>query len=437
LIRDILQGNILARLSEAEKIGWIKGDPVRYKRMSSKKSVQVLLLTQKAEVKEASLITAANGTISLPLLQAFLKKKEPPTILGSYKFKTQYLHLFGYTSGKAGTENMHELPPPHDSTLSFGDIIVLASKDSKSWNLPVPFKMADYEVFYTRAFGGFENTDSDEEELQEAEAEAEVDVDVEEAEEAEEVEEAEEAEEDEEVNEIVDCAEEELELAPPVVKKRGKRVTAAAAAAAAGGAAQVYSSYLHVPPEEELAQEDFDSPYDSSKLTACRMKNIRALTTLFNELLSEEEVQQLERCIYNGALRNATKRHIGKTWSYNPFVEMYQMFTKHISANLHPTAYVQNTELYAKYKAGEITFMDISEMDSYQLFEERWKDSFLQQQIREKRQLEGNMSMATDRFLCMRCQKRQCTYYEMQTRSADEPMTIFITCLNCGKHWRQ
>jgi transcription elongation factor S-II len=109
---------------------------------------------------------------------------------------------------------------------------------------------------------------------------------------------------------------------------------------------------------------------------------------------------------------------------------------KHITVNFHPSSYVENTELFSKYKAGEVTFKDISEMDTYQMFEERWKDSFLQQQVREKRQLEGNKSMATDRFLC-RCGKRECTYYELQTRSADEPMTIFITCLACGKHWRQ
>ena len=28
-------------------------------------------------------------------------------------------------------------------------------------------------------------------------------------------------------------------------------------------------------------------------------------------------------------------------------------------------------------------------------------------------------------------------YYELQTRSCDEPMTCFITCLDCGKRWKQ
>ena len=38
---------------------------------------------------------------------------------------------------------------------------------------------------------------------------------------------------------------------------------------------------------------------------------------------------------------------------------------------------------------------------------------------------------------CRKCKSKKTSYYQLQTRSADEPMTIFITCLNCGKHWRQ
>ena len=36
---------------------------------------------------------------------------------------------------------------------------------------------------------------------------------------------------------------------------------------------------------------------------------------------------------------------------------------------------------------------------------------------------------------CGRCKQRKCTSYDLQTRSADEPMTTFVTCLNCGNRW--
>ena len=39
-------------------------------------------------------------------------------------------------------------------------------------------------------------------------------------------------------------------------------------------------------------------------------------------------------------------------------------------------------------------------------------------------------------FRCRRCKSYKTTYYEMQTRSADEPMTVFITCHNCGSRWK-
>ena len=39
-------------------------------------------------------------------------------------------------------------------------------------------------------------------------------------------------------------------------------------------------------------------------------------------------------------------------------------------------------------------------------------------------------------FKCKRCKSFKTTYYEMQTRSADEPMTVFVTCINCDARWK-
>lgn len=43
---------------------------------------------------------------------------------------------------------------------------------------------------------------------------------------------------------------------------------------------------------------------------------------------------------------------------------------------------------------------------------------------------------STDQFTCGRCKKKECTYQQMQTRSADEPMTTYVTCTNCLKVWK-
>ncbi|KAK1364169.1 Transcription elongation factor [Heracleum sosnowskyi] len=61
-------------------------------------------------------------------------------------------------------------------------------------------------------------------------------------------------------------------------------------------------------------------------------------------------------------------------------------------------------------------------------------------QIKDKALFEcerGKQAEATTTsFKCGRCGKRKCTYYQLQTRSADEPMTTFVTCVNCNKRWK-
>ena len=39
-------------------------------------------------------------------------------------------------------------------------------------------------------------------------------------------------------------------------------------------------------------------------------------------------------------------------------------------------------------------------------------------------------------YTCRKCKGNKTTHYAMQTRSADEPMTVFVGCLTCGNRWR-
>jgi len=61
--------------------------------------------------------------------------------------------------------------------------------------------------------------------------------------------------------------------------------------------------------------------------------------------------------------------------------------------------------------------------------------------IKRKREQELREQLAKNElfdgvFKCGKCKSMKTTYYQMQTRSADEPLTTFVTCLNCEKRWK-
>ena len=75
-------------------------------------------------------------------------------------------------------------------------------------------------------------------------------------------------------------------------------------------------------------------------------------------------------------------------------------------------------------------------MSPNELFPENWKELIDEKYRRDKILYETKKEAMTDQFKCGKCSSRETCYFEMQTRSADEPMTIFITCLNCGNRWK-
>jgi len=47
-----------------------------------------------------------------------------------------------------------------------------------------------------------------------------------------------------------------------------------------------------------------------------------------------------------------------------------------------------------------------------------------------------NNTATSDAYECRKCKQRKCKVYSLQTRSADEPMTIFVQCEACNCSWR-
>lgn len=159
-------------------------------------------------------------------------------------------------------------------------------------------------------------------------------------------------------------------------------------------------------------------------------ENIRQKVLAFFSKPSYSE--NLERGIYNWALKEAKNRKVVKQWSNPYFVTIYLGHLRSIYNNLkNNSALIEMVET-KKIKSHEIAFMSHQELNP-----ERWAELIRLKSIRDKNKYEQNLEAITDSFTCRRCRSKKCTYYELQTRSADEPMTIFITCLDCGTKWKQ
>ncbi|BGP28384.1 transcription elongation factor TFIIS [Rhodotorula toruloides] len=88
--------------------------------------------------------------------------------------------------------------------------------------------------------------------------------------------------------------------------------------------------------------------------------------------------------------------------------------------------------------SGEISIVQLYNMDPKDMASEERKaeNRKLVAENLFKAQAAAPQQAETDAFQCGKCKQRRCMYYQMQTRSADEPMTTFVTCLSCNNRWK-
>ena len=156
--------------------------------------------------------------------------------------------------------------------------------------------------------------------------------------------------------------------------------------------------------------------------------NIRDKLNLILE--NEKNSSNLEKGIFNYALKEATNRKVVKKWDNQYFVQIYLDRLRSIYINL------KNTEILEQIKNGTIQAHIVAFMSHQEMRPDKWKELIEDKIIKDKNKFETNVEASTDTFTCRKCKSNKCTYYQMQTRSADEPMTTFVTCIECGNRWK-
>lgn len=138
----------------------------------------------------------------------------------------------------------------------------------------------------------------------------------------------------------------------------------------------------------------------------------------------------LEKAIFNYTINESNSRKILKKWKNNQFVLIYIDHLRTIMNN------IKNNNILEKINDNTITPHVLSFMTHQEMQPERWSKLIEDKIKRDKSKYEINMDAATDTFTCRKCKQNKCSYYQMQTRSADEPMTTFVSCLSCGNRWK-
>lgn len=166
-----------------------------------------------------------------------------------------------------------------------------------------------------------------------------------------------------------------------------------------------------------------------------RVKSARAKAVVrLGVAVPDDVAARVEKATWNWTLRGFPPRD--RYWA-NPRLR-FRYTTKVLSLafNLrHP----KNPALRETVRAGDVSPARLVRMSPYELFPEHWADTFdrvAHKQLRK--QITMDAASAPDGLLqCRKCKSRKTTYTQLQTRSADEPLTTFALCLNCLARWKE
>jgi transcription elongation factor S-II len=152
--------------------------------------------------------------------------------------------------------------------------------------------------------------------------------------------------------------------------------------------------------------------------------------------LGSREAKDLEIGVFNATIDVAKAFPFPASWACPLFYEAYLSKARSVFANLKGDSYVRNPRLAERLANREFPPHEIAHMTHDAMYPEAWEEIFQKEVLKNKAAYEIQMMAMTDVYTCGKCKKNRCSFYEQQCRSADEPMTTFVRCLNCGNRWK-
>ena len=152
--------------------------------------------------------------------------------------------------------------------------------------------------------------------------------------------------------------------------------------------------------------------------------------------LDEAKATDMERGVFNASISYAEREGGGaqRTWDSFAFRTIYEAIARSACVNVDPA---MNPGLRAAIDAGDLTAHHVPRMQPHELMPENYVAIKEKAAKRNKAAATGNDVLAwSDQYTCSRCKQSKVRFFELQTRSADEPMTLHIICGVCGKRWQ-
>ena len=134
---------------------------------------------------------------------------------------------------------------------------------------------------------------------------------------------------------------------------------------------------------------------------------------IFSKVKNEKISNNIEKSIFNFSIKKAGKMKVVRKWNNEYFVLIYINKFKMIFHNL------KNEAIVEKLKTNVIKPHEISFLTHVELLPEKWEQEIEDKKLRLENKFFPKIEASTDNFTCGKCKSKACTYYQLQTSSAD------------------